>query len=45
MSSELPDADRERLWAAITRMRDDTTAESNREVLRELRLLLLESAR
>lgn len=41
LSSELPDADRERLWAAITRMRDDTTAESNREVLRELRLLLL----
>lgn len=41
-SSELPDAVRERLWAAITKMRDDTTPESNREVLRELRGLLLE---
>ena len=44
-SSELPDAVRERLWAAITKMRDDTTPESNREVLRELRELLLERER
>jgi hypothetical protein len=41
-SSELPDAVRERLWAALTKMRDDTTPASNQEVLRELRELLLE---
>jgi hypothetical protein len=44
-SSELPDAVRERLWAKLTRMRDDTTPECNREVIRELRELLLERAR
>jgi hypothetical protein len=40
-SANLPDAVRERLWAGITKMRDETTPLSNREVLRELRDLLL----
>jgi hypothetical protein len=44
-SSELPDAVRERLWAKLTKMRDDTTPECNREVIRELSELLLERAR